>query len=92
MKYRGCSRETWTLYEIDVENYLRRCDEISKETGERSEEAAVRRDVEDAQDISHLLLSGTATTLGKLAVVVHGGSSAARGFAALSPIRVQHPP
>lgn len=40
----------------------------------------------------HLLLSGSATTLGELAVVVHGRGSAARGFAALPSFRVQHPP
>lgn len=41
---------------------------------------------------SHLLLSGSAAALGELAVVVHGGGSAAWGFSALSSFRVQHPP
>lgn len=41
---------------------------------------------------SHLLLSGSAAALGELAVVVHGGGSAARRFTALSSFRVQHPP
>lgn len=41
---------------------------------------------------SHLLLSGSAAALDELAVVVHGGGSAARGLTALSSFRVQHPP
>lgn len=41
---------------------------------------------------AYLLLSGAATALGELAVVVHGGGSAARGFPALSSFRIQHPP
>lgn len=40
----------------------------------------------------HLFLGGPSSALGRLAVVVHGGSSASRWLSILSPLRVKHPP
>lgn len=40
----------------------------------------------------YLFLSRSASALGELAVVVHGGRPASRGLPALAALRIKHPP